>query len=285
MTVQVSDEEIDVGLCVSSGQVFRFEERGEWYEGVDGSSIVRARRLEGGWEISPEGKHLFQLDISLSHIERQVLELGPELQTRIAKHSGLRVLRQCFAHETLFSFLCTPNNNLSRIIPMVRRLGAYGREIAEGHFEFPTIARIAEINEAELRAAGFGYRARTIPAVAQELLRRSPTWLDSLRDVPYLVARDSLCELSGIGRKIADCVCLVGLWHQEAVPVDTHLWQAACEIYFPKWRGTALTPSKYDAVGELMRGKFGRLAGWAQQYLFYDRILSYRSGKPPVYSS
>jgi N-glycosylase/DNA lyase len=285
VTVLVSHEEIDVGLCVSSGQVFRFERRGDWYEGVDGSSIVRARQVEGGWEISPEGRQLFQLDISLNQIEKEVLERGPELRSRIGKHSGLRVLRQSYAHETLFSFLCTPNNNLSRIIPMVRRLGAYGREVADGHFEFPSIARIAEIDESELRAAGFGYRARTIPNVAQELLRRSPTWLESLRDVPYPVARDSLCELSGIGRKIADCVCLVGLWHQEAVPVDTHLWQAACEIYFPEWRGTALTQTKYEAVGNLMREKFGRLAGWAHQYLFYDRVLSYRNGKPPVYSN
>ncbi len=68
-------------------------------------------------------------------------------------------------------------------------------------------------------------------------------WLDSLRnpDIPafgakveaademseegpggYRRAHEAVLELQGVGPKVADCVCLMGLGWGEAVPVDTH---------------------------------------------------------------
>jgi N-glycosylase/DNA lyase len=276
--------ELDVDLCASSGQVFRFHKTNDGWIGVDGSEVVTATRVQGGWEVSESGREFFQLQISLCDIERRILERSGELAKRLGRFPGLRVLKQKHAHETLFSFLCTPNNNLNRIIPMVRHLGSYGNQIGDGLYEFPSVERIAVIPESELRKAGFGYRARTIPNVARQVLAKPNGWLISLREKPYKEAHSSLCELDGIGPKVADCVCLVGLWHTEAVPVDTHLWQAACDLYFPDWKGKSITQNRYDAVGNLMRERFGELAGWAHQYLFYERILDYRKGKP-VYSN
>ena len=38
----------------------------------------------------------------------------------------------------------------------------------------------------------------------------------------YREAHEKLLELQGVGPKVADCVCLMGLGWGEAVPVDTH---------------------------------------------------------------
>ena len=98
--------------------------------------------------------------------------------------------------------------------------------------------------EAHLRQLGFGYRAKylhqTAVMVAEE---HSIGWLDSLRNpespvlgakpshagemLPggregYRRAHEELLALQGVGPKVADCVCLMGLGWGEAVPVDTH---------------------------------------------------------------
>ena len=72
---------------------------------------------------------------------------------------------------------------------------------------------------------------------------RDTGWLDSLRNPDslsidckmaldqdelsggrdgYRKAHEQLLELQGVGPKVADCVCLMGLGWGEAVPVDTH---------------------------------------------------------------
>lgn len=138
---------------------------------------------------------------------------------------------------------------------------------------FPSAATIADTPEEALRELGFGYRARTVRTAARALCDKPSGWLSSLSDLHYEDARRELQTLPGVGRKVADCVCLFGLGFQQAAPVDTHLWQAMCERYFPEWQGLALTERRYEAVTSLLAERFGALAGWAHQYLFYDRLL------------
>ena len=98
--------------------------------------------------------------------------------------------------------------------------------------------------ESKLRQLGFGYRARYIYQTAVMVAKeRDSGWLDSLRNPEspafgvkpapagdmqeqgrdgYREAHENLLELQGVGPKVADCVCLMGLGWGEAVPVDTH---------------------------------------------------------------
>lgn len=75
---------------------------------------------------------------------------------------GARVLRQDPV-ECVFQFLCSSNNNIKRIEKMVWTLAGYGEPLGEvGGFvfhRFPTIERLADVSEQELRDAGFGYRS------------------------------------------------------------------------------------------------------------------------------
>ena len=76
-------------------------------------------------------------------------------------------------------------------------------------------------------------------------------------------------QLLGVGPKVADCVCLMGLGWGEAVPVDTHVWQIAQRDYkFGKGKHKSLTKATYDAVGDHFRQLWGREAGWAHSVLF-----------------
>jgi N-glycosylase/DNA lyase len=216
----------------------------------------------------------------LAEVESEIVRRGPELAPLIEALSGLRVLAPADAEETLFSFLCTPNNNLERITRMVRVLAEYGEPIAEVEmktiFRFPNAERVAAIPESELRGRGFGYRGRSIPNVARQLLTKGPGWLDDLKSAPHAEAHAELCCLDGVGPKLADCVCLFGLGHLEAAPVDTHLYQAACRLYFPELKGKPLTDARYRLIGGFLRDRFGELTGWAHQYLFYDNLLRWR---------
>jgi N-glycosylase/DNA lyase len=85
----------------------------------------------------------------------------------------------------------------------------------------------------------------------------------------YRKAHQELLQLQGVGPKVADCVCLMGLGWSEAVPVDTHVWQIAQRDYkFGKGKHKSLTKATYDAVGDRFRQLWGKEAGWAHSVLF-----------------
>lgn len=157
---------------------------------------------------------------------------------------------------------------------MIGRLAAYGEPLAEVEgiklTTFPAAARVAAIDPQELRQAGFGYRAEHIVATAQKLASGPP--VESLKNAGYEEAVTFLISLPGIGRKLADCIALFGLDYSQAAPLDTHMWKAMTSIYFPEWRGKALTEARYKAASDLLRSKFGMYAGWAHQVLFVTSL-------------
>ena len=288
----------DIPLCVSRGQAFRWQEAGGGWLGVDAGRVMWLRPLADvtldSWHRHPADgptdsveystlpepcredwvRSYFQLEVDLTRVHAAVVRAEPDLEPLIARFPGLRVLRWGSAEECLLSFLCSVNNNIPRISGMIERLCTHlGPPLAIGLRGFPPAQVIADTSEEDLRGLGFGYRARTLLAAARALCDKPAGWLESLARRSYEEARWELQSLPGVGRKVADCVCLFGLGFQQAAPVDTHLWQAMCERYFHEWRGATLTERRYSAVTTLLAERFGDLAGWAHQYLFYDRLL------------
>lgn len=108
---------------------------------------------------------------------------------------GIRILRQDPV-ENLFSFICSQNNNISRISQLVEKLCEnYGELVTryEGtdYYSFPTIEALAtrkgDVLETELRQLGFGYRAKFIQRVADTIHNKpdSVQWLFDLRQQSY----------------------------------------------------------------------------------------------------
>lgn len=279
--------ELDLPLCVTSGQVFRWQPVGDdaWI-GLAGERMLTVQPVSVRWRLfAPDGRdplslfsHLFRLEVDLKQIQMRLVRLHPRWAEWIAMLPGLRLMRWLDAEECLFSFLCTPANNIPRITGMIERLcERYGEPIAEWDSRrwraFPKARTLANASEAELRALGFGYRARMLIEAARALLERGEGWLSSLRTLPYEEAKRELCRLPGVGAKIADCVLLFGLDNPLAVPVDTHLWQAMRQWLLPQLRTRNLTERTYREITEWFHTTFGELTGWAHQYLFTAHLM------------
>lgn len=239
-----------------------------FFEGGDARYDVRSNSNRA------EFNRLFTLHRDVSGELRDLVAGDKVWEPILKRQAGLRLMAPSCAVEELFSFLCTSNNHLPRILKMVGWLGERGLDRDGGSWRrFPTLEVIAGLSELELREAGFGYRGKTIPLVAQEILRNGGVdWLTELRRGGYRAAFDMLCDLPGVGPKLADCICLFALGFGEAVPVDTHIWKMMTEHFFPEWRGTGVTEKKYRACGELLRDRFGNLAGAAHQLLFVESL-------------
>jgi N-glycosylase/DNA lyase len=175
-------------------------------------------------------------------------------------------------------------------------LGYVGEEAMH---DFPTPSSLTGSGvESHLRELGFGYRARYIAETARKVALEKPAdWLESLRNpeqpsfnpvpVPnrdhatYKGAHDELLSLSGVGPKVADCVCLMGLGWGESVPVDTHVWQIAQRDYkFGKVKTKTFNKVMYDSVGDHFRGLWGKYAGWAHSVLFTADLRDFADRTP-----
>ncbi|KAH9909174.1 N-glycosylase/DNA lyase [Xylariomycetidae sp. FL2044] len=263
-----------------------------------------------GNEEDTEGliKHYFSLKHDLGIMYEQWSESDANFRQKAPKFAGIRILSQD-AWEALLAFICSSNNNISRISQMVQKLCIhYGPLIShvegEPFHDFPRPEALSgkEV-ESHLRKLGFGYRARYIAETARILSEEKPkNWLESLTNpenpawnvVPeslqsaepptYKHAHEQLLLLSGVGPKVADCVCLMGLGWGEAVPVDTHVWQIAQRDYkFGKTKSKTFSKVMYDSVGDHFRKIWGQQAGWAQSVLFTANLKSFSeqaAGKP-----
>ncbi|MCS6922930.1 MAG: hypothetical protein NZM10_00980 [Fimbriimonadales bacterium] len=287
MRVSVPSWEFDLPLCVRSGQVFRWRQNGEQWVGHADAQVLQVEPFGNRWRVhSPTSDnplalliHLFRLEADLRTVHQHLIRCDSRWAEWVDALPGLRLMRWLSAEECLFSFLCTPANNIPRITGMIERLcERYGEPVAQNgettYYSFPTVERIAQAEEADLREIGFGYRAKHLIEAARALQQRGEEWLSSLRTLPYWDAKHELMQLPGVGAKVADCVLLFGLDNPLAVPIDTHMWQAVGEWLLPKYKGKNLTDKAYREVVEWFHERFGEWSGWAHQYLFTAHLLT-----------
>lgn len=117
--------------------------------------------------------------------------------------------------------------------------------------------------EQKLREASFGYRAKYIACCTQQIKEKGElVWWTELQAMPYNEAHKELLRLTGIGPKVADCICLMSLNHLDAIPVDTHVFQIAKMYYLPDLKSTkTVTPKIYEEIGNTFRKIYGPYAG------------------------
>lgn len=241
-------------------------------------------------------RHYLNLEPNLTQLYEQWASADANFKKRAPKFTGIRILRQD-PWEALIGFICSSNNNISRISGMVHNLCKHygpliGHLDGEPYHDFPTPEALADPKvEAHLKELGFGYRAKYIAKTAQIVAEeKGLKWLEELCNPEspvfgkepkpagemleggregYREAHEELLALHGVGPKVADCVCLMGLGWSESVPVDTHVWQIAQRDYkFGRGKHSSLTAATYTAVANRFRQLWGKEAGWAHSVLF-----------------
>ncbi|MBT9779959.1 8-oxoguanine DNA glycosylase [Clostridium sp. MCC353] len=169
---------------------------------------------------------------------------------------GIRILRQDL-WEMIITFLISQNNNVSRIRNSVEilssQLGKRCSTDSGGVYNaFPRPEEILEAGMERLGNMGLGYRDKYILKMAESVVKGDLN-LDALKAAGYEDAHQMLTAQYGIGKKVADCICLFGLHHVDAFPVDTHIKKILNRFY----------PGGFPY--ENYRGVLGII----QQYMFY----------------
>ena len=95
----------------------------------------------------------------------------------------------------------------------------------------PEPDRIADCSEKELRECALGYRAKNLLATAR-LIASGEANLEAWSALPDEDMRTCLCQLPGVGAKVANCVMLFAYERLAAFPIDVWIERVLREKYF-----------------------------------------------------
>ncbi|HJB07674.1 MAG TPA: 3-methyladenine DNA glycosylase [Candidatus Enterocloster faecavium] len=197
---------------------------------------------------------------------------------------GIRILRQD-PWEMILTFVISQQKTIPAIRQLVETLcRRYGTPIANPWnveaFSFPSPQELSRASLEELRNLKLGYRAKYIHQLCQDaVLGRLD--LNALTAMSYSQAMDYLTGFYGIGKKVANCICLFGLHHIDAFPVDTWIQKILLREYYSEARYGAVPKSRlFDQILADHFSCYKGYAGVIQQYIFYyERLRSNRIGE------
>ncbi len=262
---------IDLDHTLSCGQAFRWKKRdGRWSGIVAGEEVVLE---QDGDEIDVqtglserELRDYFRCDDDITSIFK---EIGKDRYVAglLRKYQGLRILRQD-PWECSASFILATYANVPRIIQMVENVcRTFGTRLPEGSYAFPTPEQIIKKSD-EAGTCGLGYRCARFVQFARSV-HLGEIDFNMLKRASYQDCVDGLIRFDGIGNKVADCVAIFSLDHLEAFPIDVRIGRAIEQQYEVQ--------GSYRKVSEWARQHFGRYAGYAQEYIYYDQDARNRS--------
>ena len=272
------DQPLDLRATLESGQVFRWRWEGEWCWGLVGQHAYALSQVDGGLLFRSSAPSalvaraalydFLRLDDDLEHLCREMAS-DEALAHAVAQHPGLRLLRQD-PWECLASFVCSSVSNIPRISKNLNLVAeAYGDPVVLDSrclYRFPNARRLAKVGEEALRGLGLGFRAGYLARIAP-LAAYGELDLIGLRKAPYDEAKAALVKLPGIGDKVADCILVFSLDKLEGFPVDRWVRRA-----LEDWYGHSEKARYKDLLGWAQQ-RWGKRAGYAQQYLYHHRRL------------
>ncbi|XP_018650737.1 putative 8-oxoguanine DNA glycosylase [Schistosoma mansoni] len=260
-SIPVDPQDFNLFSTLNSGQAFRWvfnSTLNEWH-GVINGHLWRLRQMEDSNpveyyleknskiklnDVPFDLRDYFRLDMNLSDLVKEWSIKDKWFENRFSKNCqmdtarGLRLLRQD-PEETLFSFITSANNNLTRITKLLCKLLAANWLLKNGG------------------------RSRLL----------------ELRSVSHVEAQAFLLQIPGIGKKVADCICLMSLDKLDVVPIDVHMLRVAREKGIPEASCKTMTTKSYDIISKSLSDFWGNYSGWAQTILFYTRIMESKPNK------
>ena len=276
--------DFDLEKTLNSGQVFHWVAEDGGFYGLIGDLPVFV--VQQGEELramlaSAVGEtadatisHYFALDHQLTEICRS-FPRDPVMDAAADYCRGLRIIRQP-NWECLATFICSSMKQVAHIRQIshaLRERFGEPRQIGDRVlYTFPTAARISEVSEQELRKCALGYRARNFLMTANRVASGEAE-IERWAQLSDPELRSQLCDLPGVGPKVANCVMLFAYERLGAFPIDVWIERVLRERYFAHKRKPTTA-----RLREFSAEYFGEHGGYAQQYLFHHA----RMGRPDV---
>jgi len=223
----------------------------------------------------------FQMEVNLQEILSSIApKLPSHLSNVIINLEGVRIIKQEI-FECTMSFICSSNNNIERIKKMLLALREqYGElilnDLIYGKIHaFPSLENLlSKTSEEKLRKLGFGYRAKYIINSLELISEKGIDWLYSLekKEEPW----KELVLLTGVGRKVADCISLFSLKKHKIVPLDIHMIKFYNETILKLNKNYKkienLGKQVYEDVSKIYSNTFGDYAGWVHSVFYLNRV-------------
>ena len=263
MQITIRDD-FDLGKIASSGQCFRAKLLDDGtYRFVSGEHVVYIKETgkskfsvsctNDEWETI--WTRYFDLARSYRNLYYEEREKHEYVRAAMECGRGLRILRQD-PWEMLITFIISQRKSIPAIARSVEALAKhYGHPIKTDYetlYSFPTPEEMASATVEELQECGLGYRVPYIYDAIQKVASNRLD-LDALTDYSDADLFEELQTVHGVGKKVANCICLFGYGRMARVPVDVWISRAVEE----------------DCHGEDPFRLFENNAGIIQQYVFY----------------
>ncbi|MDR1018828.1 MAG: 8-oxoguanine DNA glycosylase [Lachnospiraceae bacterium] len=263
--VNIKNNNLSLREIADSGQCFRMEELEDGrFRVIARDKIIYLQQEMDRIDFDCEKdefeniwKEYFDLDTDYGKLlETAKLDKDNYLEEAMEFGSGIRILHQDL-WEMIITFIISQQNNIKRIKKLIEIISEkYGKKCTDKYgnkyYSFPTPEELNKVSIEELNGCSLGYRSKYIFKTSEMIVSKEVD-LDEIKKMNYKDAREELLKLVGIGKKVADCICLFALHHLEAFPIDTHIKQVFAAHY----------PDGFPFA------KYSGYEGVIQQYIFY----------------
>ncbi len=230
-------------------------------------------------------EHYFDLKTDYDTYIRAIDPMDDYLSRAAAFGSGIRILNQDL-WEMIITFIISQQKTIPAIRALVEALSEkYGTRnkipptVSGYYYAFPSPEELNRASLDDLLALKLGYRAKYIKQTCEDVCSGKLD-LDRLMKLNYADSMEVLLSCYGIGVKVANCICLFGLHHIGAFPVDTWIKKILLREYAPKSHCTGHVPETRlcEALIAENFSKYPGFAGVLQQYIFfYEREFSQKN--------
>lgn len=271
---QVKVKDFDLDHIFDCGQCFRWRKQDDGsYTGIAEGRIVNmslsADNLltiknicgrSSGDDFDAIWKDYLDLDTDYGEIKKTLSSGDPVMKKAISGGEGIRILKQDL-WEAIVDFIISQNNNIPRIKGCIENLsrlcgeplaGDYTEEICGlAPFDIPSPEKLASMTVEELAPVRLGYRAKYLIETGRQVCEKG---------LPN--DYEGLVQLCGVGPKVANCIALFGMGMTESFPIDVWVKRVMNVMY-------GFDEEDKKGMAEFAKKRYGKLSGYAQQYLFY----------------
>ena len=259
--------DVDLDSTLGCGQAHRWHKHGEIWEGVLGDAVIKLTQTQDGFICEGTDDELLILDYfrsedDLDSIYSECASKDEFVSSLIHRCKGLRILKQPH-YECIATYILATNANVKRIGAMVENVcRTFGKDLG-GRYSFPTPEEVISKKDL-IYECRLGYRAERFVEFAQSV--HDGTFdPDALKSASYEDCIEALLTIKGVGPKVADCIALFSYGHLEAFPIDARIGAILKDTY--------CVEGNYKKLAQFAREKFGRYAGYSQEFLYHAEFI------------